>query len=562
MQPCPPTFRRAAVWMAVIVALGMTPAASAQDFGTDTLAVIKAEESPSASELTVRLSESTPLPSTDTVVIGRDDQFADSLASGVLQAESPLLLVPRDGPIPARVRGEIERLEASRAILLGGEAALTATVADELTAMGLEVERRAGASRFQTATEIARTDAGFSGTAILARAFPSPGATDASQGFADALAAGGMAASNGWPVLLTETDVLTGVTRDYLVEAGISEVKLMGGTAAISAAVEAELQAMDIATDRLAGASRAETAIEVAKDRGAETAADVTQVILVQGQTEDAWAGGFAAAARSALFDAPIVLAVGDRLPPETEAWLAAAADPGFTQQEEVRITCVVVPALCEEARVTLGLPPTPPPEPADRVAGWAFDGSLAADTSGAPALEEVVGEEGTAGSFVTDPEEGQVFAYPDGSGLRLSWATGTLPQDRYTIAMRVLIDDVAGYVRLLDFSNRQSDEGLYLLGGAMEFYGLAGSDGTAVEAGTWHTIVLTRSSRGLVNGYIDGVRVLTVDDEAQQALLLNDSVLLFQDDLQFQGETSSGRISRLEVFDGPLTSTAVAEMG
>ncbi|MGI9019023.1 MAG: cell wall-binding repeat-containing protein, partial [Euzebya sp.] len=172
------------------------------------------------------------------------------------------------------------------------------------------MERRAGASRFETATAIARADAAAADTVILARAFPSEGATDPTQGFADALAAGGMAAEFGWPVLLTQTEVLTPTTRAYLQEAGIGQVEIMGGTAAISAGVEAEINGLGIATERVSGASRAETAIAVAAKRGAPSAAEAAHVVLVQGQTEDAWAGGFAAAARSALLDAPIVLAV------------------------------------------------------------------------------------------------------------------------------------------------------------------------------------------------------------------------------------------------------------
>ncbi|WP_370327943.1 cell wall-binding repeat-containing protein [Euzebya sp.] len=345
--------------------VGIAPTA-AQDLPDDTIAVVKADESPSNAEIAVRLSEETPFSAVDTVVIGRDDTFADSLASGVLQSESPLLLVPSAGPLPPRVRDELARLAPTRVILLGGEAALQPAVADELTQLGYTVERRAGESRVATATPIAATDAPQATTAILARAFPSEGATDPTQGFADALAAGGMSAENGWPVLLTQTDVLSAPTRAYLEQAGITQVEIMGGTAAISDAVEAELEAMGITTERLAGASRADTAIAVAEKRGADSAADAAHVVLVQGQTADAWAGGFAAAAHSALLDAPIVLAAESELPPETAAWLADGVTGGSATfavdpSDGPVLTCVTVPSLCEEARVTLGLPPSGP---------------------------------------------------------------------------------------------------------------------------------------------------------------------------------------------------------
>lgn len=553
-------------WAVVIVmgvVLGVAVVAPAQEFGPDTVGVIKDGETPSASEVAVRLSEATPLASVDTVVLGRDDEFADSLASGVMQSTSPLLLVPRNGPIPTRVRDELSRLAPQRVVLLGGEAALTTEVADELSGLGYAVERRAGASRFQTATEIARQDAPQATTAILARAFAAEGSTDPTQGFADALAAGGMAAEMGWPVLLTQSDVLTGATRDYLAEAGITEVKLMGGTAAIADTVQTELEAMGIATDRLAGASRSQTAIEVAKERGSQTAADAAQVVLVQGQSADAWAGGFAAAAHSALFDAPIVLAVGDQLAPETRAWLegdagvSKTADTAF-QQPGVRLTCVVVPALCEEARVAMGLPPT---VPAEQVAGYAFDRDLSSDLEGAPTLADVQAEGGEPNQFVSDEEEGTVLQFAAGNGLHMAWEPGFVPQDHYSVAMRVLIDDITGYVRLLDFSERESDNGLYVLNGRLVFYGLTSGHDTAVTAGTWHTIVLTRASTGHVRGYIDGQEVLSILDEAQESLLANDSMLLFQDDLQVANEHSSGRIAWLQVFDGPLTASQIAAL-
>jgi putative cell wall-binding protein len=344
--------------LAAAVLLALPDGAGAVDTETsDTLRIVKDDESPSPAELAVRLSEDTPMPSSGTVLVGRSDVFADSLASGVLQGASPLLLVPPQGPIPQRVLDELARLAPTRVILLGGVTAIGQVVEDEL-ATTYTVERRAGTSRIETAIEIARSDAPAAEAAILARAFPTADADDPTQAFADALAAGGLAAEEGWPVLLTQTDRLTGATRDYLAASGIRTMYIAGGTAAISEGVVGELQALGITAQRVAGDTRAETAIEVAKLRGADSAADVDRVTVVEGQGEDAWAAGFAAAAHSAFFDAPIVLTAGETLPPETEAFLQGGA--GFAQAggEGVRITCVTGPVACEESRVAIGLPP------------------------------------------------------------------------------------------------------------------------------------------------------------------------------------------------------------
>lgn len=354
--------------LVILLAVGLTvpllaaaPRADAVATETsDALRIVKDDESPTAAELSVRLSESTPLPDTSTVLIGRSDVFADSLASGVLQGASPLLLVPPQGPVPDRVVDELARIAPSRVILLGGTSAIGQVVEDAL-ATSYVVERRAGGSRIETALEIARIDAPAADTAILARAFASPASADPTQGFADALAAGGLAAEMGWPVLLTQTEALAASTREYLTTAGIRTVHVIGGTAAVSDAVVAEVQGLGITSTRVAGDSRAATAIEVAKVSGVQSAADVTRVTVVEGQGEDAWAGGFAAAAHAARFDAPIVLATGEVLPPETQVFLeggTALPQSVFEQGgPDPVLTCVTGPLSCEASRIALGLP-------------------------------------------------------------------------------------------------------------------------------------------------------------------------------------------------------------
>ena len=385
----------------VVAVLGMPAPSSSQP--SDTLVIVKDEAPLSNVDIAVALSQATPLPAPETVLIGRDDDFADALASGVMQSRSPLLLVPSAGPLPDAVVEEVQRLGSTRAVILGGEAAVQPAVDQELQDLGLAVERRAGGSRFETAIDIARNDAAGADTVILARAFPAPGATDLTQGFADSIAAGGMSAEFGWPVLLTQTDTLSEPTRAYLQDAGIRQVEIMGGTAAISAAVEQQIRDMGISTERLAGNSRAETALAVADKLGAPTAAEADHVVLVQGQAPDAWAGGFAAAAHAALLDAPIVLATGDSLPPATLDWLRdGATDPGYAvvpDDGSPVLTCVVVPSLCEEARVTLGLPPdSPTGGPLELL-------SIDADGIATGGHTPAISDDGTVVAFISDAD-------------------------------------------------------------------------------------------------------------------------------------------------------------
>ncbi|HUG86993.1 MAG TPA: cell wall-binding repeat-containing protein [Euzebya sp.] len=342
------------------------PAASTTEV-SDTLSVVKDDEAGISNvEVALRLSLETPS-SGDTIVVSRDDEFADALASGVLQDDAPLLLVPRDGPLPADVREHMVDLSPARAVVLGGTAAVSDAVAAELAGLGMAVERRAGGSRFDTAVAIAEADAATADTVMLARAFPAPGSPDPTQAFADTLAAGGLAAREGWPILLTETDQLTGPTAAYLARSGASRVLVLGGTAAISDAVFAEAVAIVGTGERVAGADRFATGVEIAKVGGDDTAADVAHALLVEGSATpaftqattgggpDAWAGGFAAAHRAAVFDAPILLTNAGQLPQPTADFLA----PGITGDATGAplLTCVMSGPACEAGRVTAGLP-------------------------------------------------------------------------------------------------------------------------------------------------------------------------------------------------------------
>ena len=339
-----------------LLAIPAQPAAAQTD---DNLSVIKDNESPSNAEIAARLSEETAFTDVDRVLISRDDNFADALAGGLMQSNSPLLLVPSSGPVSTRVIDEIERLGADSATILGGVAAVGEAVDSQLTGAGLTVERRQGGSRIETAIDIASNEAADAETAILARAFAAD-PDNPTQAFADTLGAGAMAASNGWPILLSQTEELSAATQEYLAQSAITEVQIVGGEAALSSVVESQIRALDIETVRIAGETRGETALEIAKAQGADTAADVDHVVLVDGTSEDGWAGGFAAAGRAALLDAPILLADGVRLLPETREFLEPVAgrnaDGSFFQTTELSVTCVVHPLACTEGRRALGL--------------------------------------------------------------------------------------------------------------------------------------------------------------------------------------------------------------
>jgi len=101
----------------------------------------------------------------------------------------------------------------------------------------------------------------------------------------------------------------------------VQHAYILGGPVAVSAAVEQELNDRGIETTRLAGATRTETAVQIAEFALAETAFDGAVGILARG---DAFPDALAAGPLGGEEDAPILLAEGpDSLGTAARQWFA-----------------------------------------------------------------------------------------------------------------------------------------------------------------------------------------------------------------------------------------------
>ena len=248
----------------------------------------------------------------DFALLGRSDGFADSLSTGGVQGKlhAPLLLTAT-GALDARVKTELARLKARVVYLFGGTSALSQGVADELSSSGYTVRRVAGVDRIATATAAAETFFPEATHALLVRGFGDQ--ADPTRAFADSLAAGSLAASEGVPVLFSTTAALSPVTKAYVQQHPIHAVHLVGGTGALSDQVEKDLQGMGLDTERMAGFTRADTARIVSEG------IDAGEVVLVNGSDPNAWADGFAAAGRGSV----VLLTASDALPGATAQTMA-----------------------------------------------------------------------------------------------------------------------------------------------------------------------------------------------------------------------------------------------
>jgi putative cell wall-binding protein len=233
-------------------------------------------------------------------VLARAGEFADALAGVPLaQAEgAPLLLTP-SGELDGRVAGELQRAVADggRVYLLGGTAALSQQIAQQVTELGFEVVRLGGATRFETAATIAEDGLGAPDRVLV-----TTGST-----FADAVAAGAAAAHTDAAVLLTAGETLPAATADYLTRHPPTSQHAIGGPAAAAAP---QIPA-------LVGATRYETAATVADEFFSEPA-------TVGMATGTAFPDSLTGGAHIAAYGGPMLLSAPDGLHPAAADYLAA----------------------------------------------------------------------------------------------------------------------------------------------------------------------------------------------------------------------------------------------
>lgn len=328
--------------LAMVAALLPLTVANAQLTASDTQYIV-ADDGESGSIKHSRLTY-TPLtdagpdnPTTE-VLIGTAAVFADNLAAGVLSGAldsgRPLFLNDSADGVSEEILSEIARVTTGTDAadvtvhILGGTAAQGEGVETALEDAGYAVNRFAGATRIETA--IAINGATENTTVMVVRAFPAEGG-DETQAFADSLTAAGVAASNDYDMVFTQTEVLTGSTADYLAGAGYESAIVVGGEAAISADVMSSVAEIIPDTTRVAGDTRFDTAIALNELRDGVG----PFAILTDGQSAESWQDAFAAANWSGLANAPILLTNQGEIPEQTQTYLEENHESAFASHGE-----------------------------------------------------------------------------------------------------------------------------------------------------------------------------------------------------------------------------------
>ena len=264
--------------------------------------------------------------SADVAVLSRNDRFPDSLAGTALTGDGPLLLTSSAQLDPA-VGQELARAlpAGSTVYLLGGVNALSATVEQAVRDLGLTPVRLAGPDRIATALavadEVQRRYPGRAPLALVARA--GGPADNPSAGWADSVSAGGLAARNRTPILLTDSAALDPRVEAWLTDNGIASTALLGGPVALSDTVLAAAPG----GIRVAGPDRTATAVAVVRDLWQTPTDGPRRYVLVNGFVDNGWAFGLASAGIGADHDAPTLL-VGDQVSASTAELLGQCGNP------------------------------------------------------------------------------------------------------------------------------------------------------------------------------------------------------------------------------------------
>jgi putative cell wall-binding protein len=249
--------------------------------------------------------------------------FPDALSATFLAgaSASPVLLTYPDR-LPEGLLATLEELSVEGVYVVGGEAAVSSDVINELQVAGYIVSRVAGENRYSTARQAAEL---LPREAIGDFMAGKCAVVVTGSSFADALAVGPLAAAHGMPILLTTKDSLHPDAENALLSLEIEQVLLVGGTGVISEAVAGRIDSLGIDVRRVAGANRQETSRLLAELATAELQFPTERVMLARG---DSFADALTAGGRGGALAAPLLLTASPTsLGESAGAYLAGHAD-------------------------------------------------------------------------------------------------------------------------------------------------------------------------------------------------------------------------------------------
>lgn len=240
----------------------------------------------------------------ESVIIASGDDFPDALIGCMLSknVDAPILLVSKDN---SSNEDTINFIKSKLSIhgniyILGGEASVSAEFENYLNSIGYDnIKRLGGIDRFDTNRIIVNSlNIKKNTPVVIVNGF----------GFPDALSVSSIAASKGYPIIMSDSSKLPDQAKEMLKDIEPSKVFIIGGEGSISNNVFKQLKEFVTPLNnniiRIAGMNRYETSLDVCKyfNLSSDTA------VIASGENfPDALSGSALAAKKNA----PIILTDG-----------------------------------------------------------------------------------------------------------------------------------------------------------------------------------------------------------------------------------------------------------
>ena len=153
--------------------------------------------------------------SAETVILVNDSAIPDALTATPLAhaKNAPILLTGKDG-LKKETADEIKRLGAKDVIMIGGDAVLPEKIEKDIKALNIKVDRVKGATREETALEIAKRLDGIKDGSEIA-------VVNGTTGLADAVSIAAAAAEKGMPILLANPKSGLSVAEKFIKDESI-----------------------------------------------------------------------------------------------------------------------------------------------------------------------------------------------------------------------------------------------------------------------------------------------------------------------------------------------------
>jgi putative cell wall-binding protein len=231
-----------------------------------------------------------------TVVLANGLNFPDALAGGPLaySLDAPILLT-RPETLHAATKEEILRLGAKKVVILGGKAAVSEKVENQIKALNIKIDRISGADRYETAKKIADRLGSQHNEVIVV----------SGKNFPDALSIAPYAAMNELPILLVSSESVPASTKTVLSKA--KNTLIIGGNAAVNKSLEKHFPK----PYRISGADRYETAANVME----ELEMDTFHVMIANGR---GFADALTGSVLGAYYGSPLLLVNPNGVPEAT----------------------------------------------------------------------------------------------------------------------------------------------------------------------------------------------------------------------------------------------------